>query len=98
MTRERFAGRPESRCLACHGTGEAPAGPATVEVGCEACHGAGAAYVADDIMRNRPVALQLGLADVSAPKARETLCMTCHARITKSRAFDSNASPHPVKP
>src|SRR4051812_39904987 len=49
MTRDRFGGRPEAKCLACHGTGEAPAGPAiAVEVGCEACHGAGAAYAEDD--------------------------------------------------
>src|SRR5262245_937247 len=43
-TQRRFAGaRPEARCLACHATGEAPAGPAiAIEVGCEACHGAGA--------------------------------------------------------
>src|SRR5437762_2014946 len=57
-TRERFASRPESRCLGCHATGEAPAGPAmAIEVGCEACHGAGAAYAEADLMRDRPVAL-----------------------------------------
>ncbi|MBZ0236709.1 MAG: cytochrome c family protein, partial [Deltaproteobacteria bacterium] len=32
--------RPAARCLACHGTGDAPAGRAYfAEVGCEACHG-----------------------------------------------------------
>src|SRR5437868_4882816 len=57
MTRDRFPGRPEARCLACHGTGEAPAGPAiAVEVGCETCHGAGAAYAEDDVMRDAPLA------------------------------------------
>src|SRR6266850_3719611 len=60
QTRARFQARPEARCLACHGTGEAPAGPViAVEVGCEACHGAGAAYFADDVMRDRTVALAL---------------------------------------
>src|SRR5690606_19667441 len=56
-TRARFAAKPEGRCLACHGTGEAPAGSSVTEVGCEACHGAGAAYAADDIMQNRTVSL-----------------------------------------
>jgi len=97
-TRQRFAGRPEARCLGCHGTGEAPAGVSAVEVGCEACHGAGAAYAPDDVMRNRPVALAVGLVDLSTPKARAALCMQCHARATKSRAFDTSAPVHPIKP
>lgn len=98
-TRQRFTTRPEAKCLACHGTGEAPAGPAiAVEVGCEACHNAGAAYAADDLMRNRVAALALGLADLSTPKARAELCRTCHARSTRSRAFDPTAAVHPVKP
>jgi hypothetical protein len=97
-TRQRFTAKPEAKCLACHGTGEAPAGPSAVEVGCEACHGAGAAYAADDIMRNRPVALALGMTDVSTPRLRAALCMTCHARKTTSRAFDPTAPVHPVKP
>lgn len=97
-TRQRFPGKPEARCLGCHGTGEAPAGPSAVEVGCEACHGAGAAYAADDLMRNRTAASALGLADLSTPKLRAALCMTCHARMTKTRAFDATAPVHPVKP
>ena len=97
-TRDRFPTRPETRCLGCHGTGEAPAGPAiAVEVGCEACHGAGAAYSPDDIMRDRPVALALGLADFSAPKARATLCAQCHSRATRATPFDPNAPVHPIK-
>lgn len=98
LTRDRFAGKPEAKCLACHGTGEAPAGPASVEVGCEACHGAGAAYAAEDLMRNRTASLALGLVDLSTDKARTAVCMTCHARQTKSRAFDAKAPVHPVKP
>ena len=96
-TRDRFADRPQAKCLACHGTGEAPAGPAiAVEVGCESCHGAGAAYATDDLMRDRFVALTLGLTDLSTPKARTALCMTCHSRMTKTK-FDPTAPVHPVK-
>jgi hypothetical protein len=98
LTRDRFAGKPEGRCLACHGTGEAPAGVSAPEVGCEACHGAGAAYAADDLMRNRTAATALGLADLSTPKARTALCMQCHARMTRSRAFDATAPVHAVTP
>jgi hypothetical protein len=95
-TRDRFAAKPESRCLACHGTGEAPAGPAiAVEVGCEACHGAGAAYSDDDIMRDRPVALALGMIDLSTPKARAAVCAPCHARATRGAPFDPAAPVHP---
>ncbi len=98
-TRDRFATRPQTRCLACHGTGEAPAGPAiAIEVGCEACHGAGTAYSPDDIMRDRPVAVALGLADLVTPKQRAALCATCHARATRSQVFDPTAPVHPVRP
>jgi hypothetical protein len=98
-TRARFPGRPEARCLGCHGTGEAPAGPAiAVEVGCEACHGAGRGYAPDDVMRNLPMARALGLAELSSPAARTALCMQCHARQTRSRPFDPTAPVHPVAP
>ena len=94
-TAKRFATKPQTKCLACHGTGDAPAGTAiAIEVGCEACHGAGAAYAEDDIMRNLRVARALGLADTSR---RATLCMACHARQTKAK-FDPTAPVHPVKP
>ena len=95
LTRDRFVAKPPAKCLACHGTGEAPAGPAiAVEVGCEACHGAGAAYAEDDIMRNPPVSRALGLADLSTPKARAALCLQCHARATTSKPFDVTAKVH----
>jgi len=98
QTRHRFTARPEARCLGCHGTGEAPAGPAiAVEVGCEACHGAGAAYAADDVMRDRPVALALGLADIATPKARAAVCAACHRAPTRSAAFDPATPVHPVR-
>lgn len=87
--------RPASLCLGCHATGEAPAGPViAVEVGCEACHGAGAAYSPEDIMRDRPVALALGLTDLSTPKARAALCRSCHARQTRERPFEPMAKVH----
>jgi hypothetical protein len=93
-TAKRFSAKPEARCLACHGTGDAPAGPTiAVEVGCEACHGAGTAYGEDDIMRNVTVARALGLTDTTD---RTKLCMTCHARQTKSK-FDLKAPVHAVK-
>jgi hypothetical protein len=95
-TRERFAARPEPRCLGCHATGEAPAGPVVaVEVGCEACHGAGAAYAEADIMRDRPVALALGLGDVATPAARAAVCAACHRRPTRGTPFDPMAPVHP---
>ena len=95
-TRARFADAPPAaRCLACHGTGEAPAGQAiAVEVGCEACHGAGAAYSPDDVMRDRSLALALGLADLSTPRARAALCAQCHARATSGHVFDPTARVH----
>src|SRR5688572_10131214 len=97
MTRDRFVAKPEGRCLACHGTGEAPAGPAVaVEVGCEACHGSGAAYAEDDVMRNGPVARALGLTDVSTPKLRAAVCSQCHARQTRGTVFDATVPVHPV--
>jgi hypothetical protein len=98
-TRDRFAARPEPRCLACHATGEAPAGPAiAIEVGCEACHGAGAAYAEADVMLDRPVALALGLRDLSTPALRAALCGACHRTTTRATPFDAMAPVHPVAP
>ncbi len=101
-TAKRFTGKPEARCLACHGTGEAPAGPSiAIEVGCESCHGAGAGYAEDDLMRNPPVARALGMTDVSTPKGRAAVCAQCHlssARPLRGKVFDPNAPVHPVKP
>ena len=96
LTRDRFPTKPQAKCLACHGTGEAPAGPAAVEGGCEACHGPGAAYAADDLMRTKTAAFALGLVDLSQPKAREAMCMTCHKRSTKTKKIDFAAPVHPV--
>lgn len=95
-TAKRFKTKPESKCLACHGTGEAPAGPVVaVEVGCESCHGAGAAYAEDDLMRSPIVARALGLVDVSNAKARARVCLECHARTTRGKVFDPTQPVHP---
>lgn len=97
QTRRRFAARPEGRCLGCHATGEAPAGPAiAIEVGCEACHGAGAAYAEDDIMRDPALAHALGLTALAAPKQRAAVCMACHRRPTRGTPLDPMAPVHPV--
>ena len=98
LTRDRFAARPEGRCVGCHGTGEAPAGAAiAVEVGCEACHGAGAAYAPDDVMRDRPVAVALGLVELASPAARAKLCAQCHAAVTtRGTPFDPTVPVHRI--
>ncbi len=48
-------------------------------------------------MRDRPVALALGMTELSTPSARAALCATCHARRTTARPFDPAAPVHPVK-
>lgn len=96
-TRSRSLVEPSGNgaCLACHGTGEAPLGPTiAVEVGCEACHGAGKSYGEDDLMRNRTVAIALGMTDLSTPEARAALCAGCHVRRTIQRPFDPNSPVH----
>jgi hypothetical protein len=96
-TAKRFTGKPEARCLACHGTGEAPAGPTiAIEVGCESCHGAGAGYAEDDLMRNLPVSRALGLVDLSTPAARAAVCAQCHVGPLRGKVFDPAAPVHPV--
>jgi Cytochrome c554 and c-prime len=88
-------------CLGCHTTGEAPAGPVIeAAVGCEACHGGGADYAADDIMRNRRLAFELGLVDLSAPAARAGVCAGCHrsstsTALTMRPGLDLSAPAHP---
>jgi len=97
-TAKRFTAKPETKCLACHGTGEAPAGAViAVEVGCESCHGAGAGYAEDDLMRNPPVARAFGLVDISTPKARAAVCAQCHARSVRGKVFDPNVPVHSMK-
>ena len=96
-TADRLPARPTGRCLMCHATGEAPAGPAiAIEVGCEACHGAGAGYAEDDIMRDLDLARALGLADVTTPAARTAICASCHVGTTKLAPVDLTAPVHPI--
>ncbi len=81
------------RCLTCHSTGEAPAGrPFFSGVECEACHGPGGGYSPDDIMRNRTLASDFGLRDLSTPEARAALCLGCHRSSTRLTPFDQVAA------
>lgn len=94
--------RAARRCLACHGTGDAPAGLAYwAEVGCEACHGAGAAYATDDLMRDRALVRRLGLRDLSVPATRAAVCAACHragagTRLTPLTPAELARPVHPV--
>lgn len=84
---------PEARCLACHATGEAPAGRTYFSgVSCESCHGAGKGYAEDDIMRDRALARLLGLRDLSTPALRAALCAECHAASPRITPFDAEAA------
>ncbi len=88
--------RPPARCLACHGTGDAPAGRAYfAEVGCEACHGPGGHYAADDLMRDLPLARALGRRDTRTPTARAAICRQCHVGVgTRLAPLDLSARAH----
>ena len=91
--------RAPRRCLACHGTGDAPAGAAYwAEVGCEACHGAGAAYAQDDLMRDIALAWRLGLRDTAA--TRDAICAACHrpGASTRLRPLTPDDLARPVHP
>ena len=93
---ERLPRPVAGRCLACHGTGDAPAGKAYfAEVGCEACHGPGGHYAADDLMRDPALARALGLVDVTDPTVRAATCARCHAApSTRLRPVDLTARAH----
>lgn len=83
---------PARRCLACHTTGEAPAGrPLFAGVECEACHGPGAGYALDDVMRDPTLARYLGLRDLATPQSRALLCAECHRASTRLAPFDPEA-------
>ncbi len=78
------------RCLACHSTGEAPAGrPFYSGVQCEACHGPGAGYAAADIMRDPTLARALGLRELDTAEQRAALCAKCHRVQTRLEPFDA---------
>lgn len=81
------------RCRACHATGDAPLGRSDLPgVQCEACHGAGADYAPDDVMRDRVLALALGLRDLATPARRAAVCMRCHRAATRLTPFDPEAA------
>lgn len=90
-------GRGAGRCAGCHTTGDWPAGDIVESVvGCEACHGAGADYAAEDLMRNPPLAIDLGLRELRTSAQREQLCATCHGAVTSRGvpvALDRRAHP-----
>lgn len=89
----RLGASPSRACLACHTTGEAPAGrPFFAGVQCEACHGPGAGYATGDVMQNPGLARALGLRDLSTPAARAALCAECHGRATRLAPFDAEAA------
>lgn len=90
------AGRAAA-CLGCHTTGEAPAGPVIeLAVGCEACHGAGADYAAEDVMRNRRLAFDLGLVDLPAGSpVRAAVCAGCHRPAAMRPGIDLARPVHP---
>ena len=80
-------------CLACHSTGEAPAGrPFYSGVQCEACHGAGAGYSPEDIMRNPTLSRAVGLRDLSTAEKRRGLCLQCHRSSTRLLPFDAKVA------
>jgi hypothetical protein len=90
---ESLGPSPEGRCLACHTTGEAPAGQAFFAgVTCESCHGPGAGYAAEDIMRNPHLARAVGLRDLSTPARRAALCSTCHRAATRLAPFEPESA------
>jgi hypothetical protein len=89
----RLGASPSRACLACHTTGEAPAGrPFFAGVQCEACHGPGAGYASGDVMQNPTLSRLLGLRDLSTPAARAALCAGCHDRATRLAPFDAEAA------
>jgi hypothetical protein len=82
---DHLGAQPKARCLACHGTGDAPAGKAIeTDVGCEACHGSGHDYAEDDLMRDLPLAQALGLRSLDTGT---TACAGCH-RGAGTRLFE----------
>ncbi len=96
--------RNRVQCLACHSTGEAPAGRALFEqVECEACHGPGAAYtIGADIMRDPVLTVALGLVPMATAEQRARVCRRCHQQSLRLQSFDSEKAwqrlPHGYQP
>lgn len=83
--------RRDRTCVSCHTTGSA-AGKRLDGVQCEACHGAGRGYAPEDVMRNPKLSRDLGLRDLSTPRARNVLCRSCHLVRTKLTPFDTESA------
>jgi len=89
------ADRDNDQCLACHTTGfgePIAAGVAAASlqgVQCEACHGPGSEYKKISIMKDRHLAMSLGLV---APS--EAVCRSCHtASLPKECWAGTDAQP-----
>ena len=75
----RGAEKANPECLACHATGYGkPFSEKSTEkdlrgVQCEACHGPGSEYKSMQVMRDRKLAREMGLIDVT-----RKVCLKCH--------------------
>jgi hypothetical protein len=72
--------RGDPKCQSCHSPD--PGGLAA-GVQCESCHGNGRDYAFDFVMKDRPLARTLGLADAGLRR-----CKTCHLQDGVMSAFD----------
>jgi hypothetical protein len=68
--------RKDPRCNSCHAP-DAEKGVAGVS--CETCHGQGGLYVASNVMRDKELALAVGLVEPG-----EKSCLACHTDSTPS--------------
>lgn len=67
-------------CFHCHSTGQGPAATQLPlpNVQCEACHGAGMYYAKEDVMRNRVLAIKLGMRELAPEDKMVAMCQACH--------------------
>jgi hypothetical protein len=65
--------KAESNCARCHSTGTKKDGELIDNVGCEVCHGPGSEYRKMRVMKDRALAIQMGLA---IPVQSD--CVHCH--------------------
>ena len=71
-----------SECLQCHSP-LASAGFEEEGVSCEACHGPGSEYKKLSVMKDKNLALQKGLIDLSTEEKKVTICTKCHRADNK---------------
>lgn len=65
----------DPKCAPCHMTGTSVKGVLLEGVQCEACHGAGADYKKKKIMKDKKLAMENGLMEVT-----EEVCLKCHIK------------------